>query len=85
MTDYPSHKTDISPSVGTAIGFVAGSVAGYAVGVEMDDKDMKATSRARKELQVQASASNRYSVTVSKVSPAFSSAEGNCGMFGASG
>ncbi|MCI6017271.1 MAG: hypothetical protein MRZ59_00230 [Clostridiales bacterium] len=50
MTDYPSHKTDISPSVGTAIGFVAGSVAGYTVGVEMDDKDMKATSRARKEL-----------------------------------
>lgn len=46
MTDYSSHKTDISPSVGTAIGFVAGSVAGYAVGVEMNYKDMK----ARKEL-----------------------------------
>ena len=73
MTDYSSHKTDISPSVGTAIGFVAGSVAGYTVGVEMDYKDMK----ARKELWGQASAPNRYSVTVSKVSPALSSAEGN--------
>ena len=40
--------TAISPGVGTAIGLAAGSVAGYAVGVEMDYKDMKATSRARK-------------------------------------
>lgn len=40
--------TAISPSVGTAIGLAAGSVVGYAAGVEMDYKDMKATSRARK-------------------------------------
>lgn len=38
----------ISPGVGTAIGLAAGSVVGYAAGVEMDYKDMKATSRARK-------------------------------------
>ena len=40
--------TAISPGVGTAIGLAAGSVVGYAAGVEMDYKDMKATSRARK-------------------------------------
>ena len=40
--------TAISPGVGTAIGLAAGSVVGYAAGVEMDYKDMKTTSRARK-------------------------------------
>jgi cell wall-associated NlpC family hydrolase len=40
--------TAISPGVGTAIGLAAGSVVGYAASVEMDYKDMKATSRARK-------------------------------------
>ncbi len=42
------NSTAISPRVGTAIGLAAGSVVGYTAGVEMDYKDMKATSRARK-------------------------------------
>ena len=42
------NSTAISPGVGTAIGLAAGSVVGYTAGVEMDYKDMKATSRARK-------------------------------------